>query len=182
MPRARSDRTASLAISRGDNGGTLLHCFAGCLTPNIVREIGMTMRELAPPEHINGKAGPKIVKTYSYVDEAGDLLFQVCRMEPKDFRQRAPKPGGGWNWTTKGVRRVPYRLPELLAADPETVVYVCEGEKDCDRLASLGIVATTNCGGAGKWRDQYSEPLRGRDVVILPDNDERRPETRQAKW
>ena len=40
------------------------------------------------------------------------------------------------------------------------------------RLADLGLTATTNVGGAGKWRTEYSDSLRGKDVVILPDNDE----------
>ena len=48
---------------------------------------------------------------------------------------------------------------------------VTEGEKDADALASLGFVATTNHGGAGKWRSEYSDCLRGRRVAILPDND-----------
>jgi hypothetical protein len=70
------------------------------------------------------------------------------------------------------VRRVLFRLPELLAADPKLVVYVCEGEKDADALAALGLVATTNPGGAKKWRSEYSEALRGRHVVLPPDNDD----------
>jgi hypothetical protein len=68
------------------------------------------------------------------------------------------------------VRRVLYRLPELLASTRGIVVV--EGEKDADRLASLGIVATCNVGGAGKWRAEYADALRGRTVVIIPDNDE----------
>ena len=70
------------------------------------------------------------------------------------------------------MRKVLYRLPELLAADPTQTVFVVEGEKDADRLAGLGLVATTNVGGAGKWKPEYSEALRGRNVVILRDNDE----------
>src|SRR5262249_4725641 len=69
------------------------------------------------------------------------------------------------------VERVLYRLPELLAAAPSVSVFVCEGEKDADALAGLGLVATTNPGGAGKWRWEYNEPLHGRVVVLLPDND-----------
>jgi len=41
-----------------------------------------------------------------------------------------------------------------------------------DNLAQLGLTATTNAGGAGKWRKEYSAALRGANVVILPDNDE----------
>jgi hypothetical protein len=50
-------------------------------------------------------------------------------------------------------------------------VWIVEGEKDCDTLAGLGFTATTNSGGAGKWRDEYTDALRGKPVVIVPDND-----------
>ena len=71
-----------------------------------------------------------------------------------------------------GVERLPYRLPELLAADQTAIIYICEGEKDADRLASLGLVATTNPGGAGNWLAAFSCHLEGRTVIILADNDE----------
>ncbi len=116
------------------------------------------------------KTPAKVTVTYDYRDESGELLMQVVRMEPKTFRQRRPE-GNGWSWSVKDVRVVPYRLPELLAA-PDAVVYLVEGEKDADRLASLGLVTTCNAGGAGKWRKEHSEFLRGRNVVILPDNDQ----------
>ena len=65
-----------------------------------------------------------------------------------------------------------YRLPELLAADPVAPVYVPEGEKDVDRLRGLGVTATCNPMGAGKWREEYNSHLQGRAVVILPDKDD----------
>ncbi len=117
----------------------------------------------------NGKS--RIVATYDYRDERGELLYQVVRFDPKDFRQRQPKPGGGWEWSVKGIRLVPYRLREMLAADPSGNVLIVEGEKDADRAASMGIVATTCAMGAGKWRPEYNEHLCGRNVVIVPDND-----------
>lgn len=120
----------------------------------------------------------RIVATYDYFDESGVLLYQAVRLEPKSFRQRQPRPEGGWLWNMTGVRRVLYRLPELLAA-PERTVLVVEGEKDADALAATGRIATTNVGGAGKWRPEYSEALRGRRVCILPDNDE--PGAKHAK-
>ncbi len=88
---------------------------------------------------------PQIVATYDYRDERGELLFQVVRYDPKDFRQRRPKPGGGWVWSVKGVRVVPYRLPELLAR-PDEPVFVVEGEKDVDNLGRIGVLATCNAG------------------------------------
>lgn len=134
---------------------------------------GRNVPEVPCPKPTTPKASKtpaKIVAVYDYRDEASELLMQVVRMEPKTFRQRRPE-GNGWSWSVKDVRVVPYRLPELLAA-PDSVVYLVEGEKDADRLASLGPVATCNAGGAGKWRKEHSEFLRGRSVVILPDNDQ----------
>jgi hypothetical protein len=132
------------------------------------------MRDLASPNG-NGKHNtnkPEIVATYNYTDAAGTLLYQAVRYRPKDFKQRTPAAGGGWVWKLGTVRRVLYRLPELIAADPGEWVYVVEGEKDVDRLRDRGLVATTNCGGAGKWRPEYNEYLRGRRVAVLPDDDQ----------
>jgi len=113
---------------------------------------------------------PKIVKTYDYRDEIGELLFQVVRFEPKDFRQR--RPGGcGWIWKLGDARRVLYLLPELVkAVAAGQTIYIPEGEKDVDNLRAIGLAATTNPGGIKKWRAEYSEYLRGADIVVLPDN------------
>ena len=60
-------------------------------------------------------------------------------------------------------------LPAVIAAE---TVAIAEGEKDCDTLAKVSFVATCNCGGAGKWRDEYSDALRDKHVVIFGDDDE----------
>jgi len=112
-----------------------------------------------------------IVAEYNYRDERGVLLYQSVRYEPKSFRQRRPV-GKGWAWDLKGVRRVVYRLPELVAASKEQQVFIVEGEKDADNLIGLGLVATTAAMGAkAPWLAEYSESLRGRTVTIIPDND-----------
>jgi len=111
-------------------------------------------------------ARPQIVATYDYTDASGKLLFQVCRFEPKDFRQRRLDGNGDWIWNLKGVKRVLYHLPAVIGTQ---TVCVAEGEKDCDNLASLGFTATCNPGGAGKWRPEYSETLRGKNVPVFGD-------------
>ena len=110
--------------------------------------------------------------TYDYRDEAGDLLFQVVRLPGKQFRQRRPDTGArsGWVWSIAGVRRVLYRLPELLASSGP--VYVVEGERDSDTLRARGLNATTSSGGAGKARLTDWTPLRDREVVVIADRDE----------
>jgi hypothetical protein len=111
----------------------------------------------------------KVVCRYDYTDEAGALLFQVERLEPKRFRQRRPDGNCGWTYDLNGVRRVLYRLPELLAY-PDATAFISEGEKDADRVASLGHCATTISGGT-KWQDVNISVLRGRDIIILRDMD-----------
>ena len=114
----------------------------------------------------------KIVAVYDYCDATGKLLYQVIRLEPKTFQQRRPDGNGKWVYNLKGITPLLYRLPELLKASLDDWVFVVEGEKDVDRLASLGLVATTNSGGAGKWRSEFAEHFKDRRVAILPDNDE----------
>ena len=135
---------------------------------------GGTLTGLAERLGLRVNAGHKdrIVAVYDYLDAMGDLWGQVCRKANKDFKVRRPDGNGGWTWNWKGVTRTLYRFPELFAADPDEWVFVVEGEKDADRLASLGLVATTNPGGAGKWRDEYSDSLEGRRVAVIPDHDD----------
>jgi len=173
-----ADRIPSLSISEGDDGRVLVHCHAGCTVNAICAELGLQLRDLMPigdaltnPEKSARNGKRKIVAEYNYHDEAGKLLFQVVRYHPKTFFQRRPKPGGGWSWSVKGVQQVLYRLPELLAK-PKRPVVIVEGEKDADNLIRIGVLATCNAGGAGKWTVQHAEYLRGRRVLILPDNDE----------
>jgi hypothetical protein len=110
----------------------------------------------------------RVTTVYPYTDAAGKLLYDVVRYEPKDFRQRRPDGKGGWIWSVKDCPRVLYRLPELLKY-PDATVFVCEGEKDSDRVASLGHCATTVA--CGTWTDDCVMALAGRDVVILEDAD-----------
>lgn len=160
---AHDDRKNSLSISMGDGGKVLIHCHAGCPYERIAAELDLT---------VNSNGQRRIVKVYDYCDERGALLYQAVRYEPKGFTVRRPDGGGGYIPDIKGVRRVLYRLRQLLTEQIDQPVLIVEGEKDADRLAGLGFAATTNVGGATKWRNEYSESLRGRHVVIIPDNDE----------
>jgi hypothetical protein len=117
--------------------------------------------------------GP-IKATYDYVDESGALLFQSLRFEPpgqpKVFRQRTGPNQD--KWSIKGVRIVPYRLPELIEDIAlDHTVFIVEGEKDVLTLRALGIPATCNPMGAGKWREDFKEIFRGAEVVVCGDND-----------
>ena len=169
---AHNDDKPSLKISTGKDDKILVHCHAGCDPQAVIGEIKSRglWPEAPAPEPRRQRA--RIAKTYDYFDhQTGELLMQVCRMEPKSFRQRRPDPvrPGEWLWSVGPEHRTLYNAVRAFKHDK--IVFVVEGEKDVDNLAELGIVAVCNPGGAGKWQDSYSEILRGKDVIIVPDND-----------
>lgn len=166
---SHEDTTPSLSVSEGADGRVLLKCHAGCSTERVVAALGFELKDLFADSAAPTK---DIVATYDYRDETGTLLSQVVRFVPKDFRQRRPDGQGGWHWNANGIRRVLYRLPELLGRSQDATVWIAEGEKDADALAAHGLAATTNAGGARKWRSEYTAALRDADVIIIPDNDE----------
>jgi 5S rRNA maturation endonuclease (ribonuclease M5) len=170
---AHPDSTPSLSISVGTDQPVVFNCHAGCDPDLILDALGLTWAEVSNdlPER-TGKA--EILDTYDYVDEAGELLYQVVRYVPKDFRQRRPNGTGGWDWKLGDTLRPLYRLPEVLAAvesgDP---IFVCEGEKDVDAVRRAGFTATCNSGGAGKWLPHHTQTLAGAVVVVVADRDRR---------
>jgi len=133
---------------------------------------------VSDPPPTKGKGGGRsIIATYPYVDEAGQLLFEVVRFDADDpndrFRQRRPDGNDGWIWNLKGIRsQVLYRLPKLIAAvKAGHRVLITEGERDADTAVALGFAATTMPGGVNKWSAVYDEFFRDADIVIVSDND-----------
>ena len=167
---AHHDAHPSLSVSRGDDGKIVLHCHAGCEPETIVNALGLTMQDLFPRAEL--KTDSRVVATYDYRDERDALLYQILRFSDKTFKARRPDGAGKWAWNLQDTRRVLYQLPDLLTR-PDEIVFVVEGEKDVDNLKRIGLLATTNVFGAEKWLDSYSEILRGRNVVIVPDNDDK---------
>ena len=169
------DRGPSLSVSRGTDGRVLLKCFAGCSAEAVVGSLELKLSDLFPTKASNGGNPPqKISAVYPYHDELGNLIYQAVRLEPKSFRQRRPDPDkpGEWIWNMSGVRRVLFRLPEVLAAVAAgRPIWVVEGEKDALALVAKDLDSTCNSGGASKWLPAYSEALRGADVSIVADKD-----------
>lgn len=172
MCPAHNDRNPSLTvrISR-ETGNLLMKCHAGCNLKDICREAGIQEKELFATS--NAGMSRTIQSVYNYTDAKGGLLYQVVRYMPKSFRQRRPDGKGGWIWNLEGVERVLYDLPRLLDQSTRAQpIWLVEGEKCAEAVKALDLVATTSPGGAGKWLKHYAEVLRGRHVVIVPDNDE----------
>jgi AAA domain len=197
-----ADRSLSVRLDAKAPDGFLVHSFAGddpvdckdhvrakCGLPAFKTNGARPRRSTEEIERIAREAvtaaamsEPKsragiVVATYDYNDERGKLLYQALRYEPKDFRQRRPDGNGGWIWELED-RRVLYRLPELLKY-PDATVFFTEGEKDAERIVSLGHCATTVA--HGKWTSECAEALAGRDVWIIEDNDDKgRKRAREA--
>ncbi len=187
---AHDDRIPSLNIREKD-GKILVHCFAECTVEAICAALRIEVRDLFPQraESIgntqssewgnrwtDGQPLGKPIAVYDYTDENAAILSQVGRFErvskgerQKTFRQRRPDGKGGWTRTVADVRRVLYQLPAVRNSE---FVLVVEGEKDADNAKTLGLTATCNVGGAGKWSDAYAEHLRGKRVTIVSDADE----------
>ena len=169
---AHADNRNSLSVGSGDDGRVLLHCFAGCSVDDICAGIEFDKKDLFSKKS-SSKQNRREVAHYDYMDESGKLLFQKVRYEPKDFLCRVPDDAGGWTYKLNGVRRVLYCLPNVIDSP---IVFICEGEKDCDLLAQHGYTATCNYDGAGKdgkkWKSDYNPVFTGKTVYILPDNDE----------
>ncbi len=150
-----------------------------------------------PPPRANGKDRAKgsnlrkiLAAEFPYQSEDGDVAYVVERIEyqnldggfvlkdgkrKKTFRQRRPDPGhpGSWLWNMDDVTRLPYHLPELIKAVAfGQTIFVVEGEAKVEALREIGLTGTCCAGGAGKWQTDFSERLRGADVVLLPDNDD----------
>lgn len=172
---AHEDRSPSLSVTEKD-GRLLVKCFAGCGQQSVVD--ALKARGLWQPGEsgrwADWRNGIRYmtewgtpVREYRYTSETGEHLYSVVRFEPKSFRP-GYFDGERWQWK-KHPRQVLYRLPEVLEAP---IVFVTEGERDVETLREWGFVATTNAGGAkAPWLPEFSEALRGREVIIVPDND-----------
>jgi hypothetical protein len=160
---AHEDSSPSLRIDEADDK-IILYCHAGCSFENVVAAMGLTVADTFDTPLTPNEPQAK----YDYHDADGNLVYQVWRWgktHQPPFTMHRPDGTMGIG----EIERVPYRLHKLLDANR---VLIVEGEKDADRLAAAGLAATTSPNGAGKWRDEYAKWFEGKDVVILPDNDE----------
>lgn len=148
--------------------------WAYCTRSEFSNGVQFNDRAQAWVHRLNGSSGPPPELDsieYIYEDEKGEPLYKVIRKLPKEFYQ-ARWDGAAWisgSGCMEKVRRVPYRLPELMAS--KGPVLIVEGEKDVETALRLGFAATTNVGGKMKWRDEYSHFLKGKEVSIIPDID-----------
>lgn len=146
----------------------------GCDFPSAVRQLATCYGIPVEPVEKPKKRHQAPTDIYPYREQDGTVRYEVCRFDPKDFRQRRPDGNGRYIWNLNGVQRLLYRLPDIVTVD---TVWITEGEKDADSLHALGLCGTTAPQGAGKWSavcqgGRPPEALKEKHVIILPDNDE----------
>lgn len=110
---------------------------------------------------------------WDYISRDGEVLVTVRRYDidgKKEFRPWVP----GVAYPKAPEVRPLYNIPNIL--NEQRIVWV-EGEKCAQALIDAGIPATCTLGGAGALTRKNAEkfdftPLRGKDLVIWPDNDD----------
>ena len=194
---AHDDKNPSLSVKRGDDGQAVVHCFAGCTPDAIVSAIGWQLADLFPSNDGSSPAPRRKVgserkptRTYATPDDVVDSLLQTPELHGGKVTRhnytesfivlRFDLPGGksfrpihrtdsGWVIGDPPGKLPLYRVAEL---PPDGPVSIVEGEKDCDAAWSLGLPTVTSAHGSKAADKTGWAQLAGRDVVILPDNDD----------
>jgi len=184
---AHDDNNPSLSVGPGNEGQPVVFkCHANCESRDIITAAGLSWGDVCggelDPNRVEGEVWTprgNASHVYQYVDEYGRVLFEALRVTlpegGKTFFQRQPDSSAqsGYAWNLQGVRRVLYRLPQVIAAvNDGKDIWVVEGEKDADRACADGKVATCAPMGAGKWNTDYGQFLTGARVTIVADADE----------
>ena len=167
-PEAKSERRRNPTEARGIRG-----CVA-VATPSDCREAQRTYPSAREAVAALVRRHGARSNLWTYRDANGDPVGVVVRWDAKDgkdFRPVSRTPDGA-AWFVGGMPspRPLYALPELLSSESRRV-YVTEGEKAADATRSLGVTATTSPHGCKSARGADWSPLRGREVVVIPDND-----------
>ncbi len=176
------DNTGSLSLTLKD-GKLLVYCHAGCNQETVFEEVNR-LSDNGNNRRTNKQSKNEVV--YPYRDRNDTTILEKVRIYPKSFYIRQPNGNGGYVKNAEGKHTVEgadtsiiYCLPDVLhAISNGQTVYVAEGEKDCDNLRALGLVATCNIFGASKddkktkWTDENAKWLKGaKEVISFADND-----------
>lgn len=177
----KSDR--GMSVKDGDNGDVLFNSFNGG-DPLAVKDECRKHGLLPEREQRAPGGGWRETGHYEYLNGDGKVAYRTVRKEKTGERKRfvaqRPDGRGGWINGLGDADRILYRLPEIKRAIGKAVLkdaappvlYLTEGERKADKLASWGLLATAIAFGANGWRQGYADDLEGFTVVILPDNDD----------
>ena len=143
----------------------------------------------------NDEDGQELYTVWRFVDRAGNKVTPPDHPCPCSLARTSEaaecEPGcvNGRVWGNKGLRRVLYRLPDLIQS---LLVFVVEGERNADDLSRAmarhiekrkgfefgnlvldRVAVTTNPGGALGWKQEhkFGRYFHQKTVVKLGDND-----------
>lgn len=183
---AHSDKEASLTITQGNDGKTLLKCHAGCSTESVVLAAGLKMADLFNENrseeeryriYIESREKRKIEAVYNYVSSInGEYAYTKIRLEGKKMVFGILKEGR-FNYGLKGRNKKEFNaifgsVPRIKEAiERNEPIFIPEGEKDVNTLIKKGYTAFS-CGGANDWNKNVSELCKDADVIVLSDNDD----------
>ncbi len=181
---AHPDKEASLTITQGNDGKTLLKCHAGCSSESVVLAAGLKMADLFSENRlseerwrtfIESREKRKIEAVYNYVSINGEYAYTKIRLEGKKMLFGMLKDGR-FEYGLKGRSKKEFNaifgsVPRIKEAiERNEPIFIPEGEKDVNTLIKKGYAAFS-CGGANDWNKNVSELCNGAEVIILADND-----------
>lgn len=182
---AHPDKEASLTITQGNDGKTLLKCHAGCSSESVVLAAGLKMADLFSENRlseerwrtfIESREKRKIEAVYNYVSINGEYAYTKIRLEGKKMLFGMLKDGR-FEYGLKGRNKKEFNaifgsVPRIKEAiERNEPIFIPEGEKDVNTLIKKGYTAFS-CGGANDWNKNVSELCNGAEVIILADNDD----------
>lgn len=155
-------------------GKILMDCKHGCGFRDIVDASGLKTSDFFPEkpkkpkwvflrEHIyQNEQGQPIAKKEMYDKGGGDKTAVWYRYER-----------GRWIKGLNGLKMPPYHVQNLRKT--KSVILV-EGEKDVETVEKMGFCASCSPNGAGgksSWVKAHNKYFKGKQVVVLMDNDEK---------
>lgn len=168
---AHGGKSKSSLHTQLKGGKVVMYCHSGgCCYQDVLNALEVHLGDALDTEFANevryvyhdqnGKTVSAQTRKYGY--EGEKIFFRETVIDGK-FEPVGPPPED----------RVPYRLPELIAAAKEGErIWIVEGEKDVEQLYMYGVKGTAFMGAAEGWVPSYAKWFRGTSVVICGDRDE----------
>ena len=126
------------------------------------------------PKQMNGKA---LKWGWEYRGTDGEIMGVTCRYEPetpdgtKEVIPFFNLDSEGWNVGGPKNPKPLYGLDSIIQSSDQPI-FVVEGEKAASAIHQMKLQSVTSIGGSNAAKQSDWSPLSGREVVILPDNDE----------
>jgi hypothetical protein len=108
-----------------------------------------------------------------WFDETGKR-YRKCTQHTYVQHTMLPDTNADQNWEKRAPKiKIPYFLPQLIAAPEDEFIFIPEGEPDADACLDIGLVVTTSTEGANKhgWTPELNQWFKDRICIILRDND-----------